>query len=102
MHGKEKDVLRQSQLEELSASESLSDPRSALQTVKEPFFLMSCPSWQWHTLPVAPLWRDLGRCSRTVVIIKLRRTTAFDWSLDRRQSDIISSKKASDSDTDVT
>ena len=33
---------------------------------------MSCPSWQWHrigyrwspvrTLPVAPLWCDLGRC----------------------------------------
>ena len=42
---------------------------------------MSCPSWQWHrtgchrspirTLPVAPLWCDLGFCSRTVVVIKL-------------------------------
>ena len=52
---------------------------------------MSCPSWEWHrtryrwspvrTLLVsaAPLWCDLGRCSpgRTVVIIKLRRTSAF-------------------------
>ena len=42
---------------------------------------------QWHrtgyrwfqvrTLPVAPLWCDLGRCSRTVVVIKLRRTSAL-------------------------
>ena len=48
---------------------------------------MSCPSWQWHragyswspirTLPVAPLWCDLGLWSRTVVAIKLRRTSAF-------------------------
>ena len=48
---------------------------------------MSCPSWQWRrtgyrwspvwTLPVAPLWCDLGRCSRTVVVIKLRQTSAF-------------------------
>ena len=59
---------------------------------------MSCPSWQWHwqrtwtgyrwspvrTLPVAPLWCDLGRCSRTVVVIKLRQTSAF-W-LSSRQS----------------
>ena len=45
---------------------------------------MSCPRWQYHitgyrwfpvrTLPVAPLWCDLARCSRTVVVIKLRRT----------------------------
>ena len=44
---------------------------------------MSCPSWQWHrtgsrwspvrTLPVAPLWYS----SRTVVEIKLRRTSAL-------------------------
>ena len=54
---------------------------------------MSCPSWQWHragyrwspvrTVPVAPLWCDLGSWSRTVVVIKLRRTSAFiecrDW-----------------------
>ena len=49
---------------------------------------MSCPSWQWHktgyrwspvrTIPVAPLWCDLGRCSRTVVVIKLRRTSAYN------------------------
>ena len=48
---------------------------------------MSCPSWQWHktgyrwspvrTIPVAPLWCDLGRCSRTVVVIKLRRISAL-------------------------
>ena len=41
---------------------------------------------QWHrtgyrwspvrTLPMGPLWCDLGRCSRTVVVIKLRRTSA--------------------------
>ena len=55
---------------------------------------MSCPSssWQRHrsgyrwspvrTLPAAPLWCDLGRCSRTVVVIKLRRTSesAFFFS----------------------
>ena len=29
-----------------------------------------------RTLPVAPLWCDLGFCSRTVVVIKLRRTSA--------------------------
>ena len=54
-------------------------------------FCQCCPSWQswwhWHrtgyrwspvrTLPVAPLWCDLGRCSQTVVVIKLRRTSAF-------------------------
>ena len=28
-------------------------------------------------LPVAPLWCDLGRCSRTGVVIKLRRTSAL-------------------------
>ena len=43
---------------------------------------MSCPSWQWHRtgyhwlpvqiLLVAPFWCDLGRCSRTVVVIKLQ------------------------------
>ena len=48
---------------------------------------MSCPSWQWYrtgyrwspvrTLSVAPLWCDLGCYSRTVVVIKLRRTSAF-------------------------
>ena len=48
---------------------------------------MSCPSWQWHrtgyrwspvpTQPVAPLLCDLGYCSRTVVVIKLRRISAF-------------------------
>ena len=62
---------------------------------------MSCPSWQGHrtvvviklwrtsafrtgyrwspvrTRPVAPLWCDLGCCSRTVVVIKLQRTFAF-------------------------
>ena len=48
---------------------------------------LSCPSWQWHrsgyswlpvrTQPVEPLWCDLGRCSRTVVVIKLRRTSAL-------------------------
>ena len=42
---------------------------------------ISCPSWQWHgtgcrrspvrTLPVAPLWCDLGFCSRTVVVMKI-------------------------------
>ena len=47
----------------------------------------SCPSCQWNrtgyhwspvrTLLVAPLWCDLGCCSRTVVVIKLRRTSAF-------------------------
>ena len=41
---------------------------------------------QWHrtgnrwspvpTLSVAPLWCDLGFCSRTVVVIKLRRTSS--------------------------
>ena len=46
-----------------------------------------CPSWQWRgtgyrgspvrTQSVAHLWCDLGRCSRTVVVIKLRRTSAF-------------------------
>ena len=53
---------------------------------------MSCPSWQsWHTsrngyrwsplrtLPVAPLWCDLGRCSLTVVVMKLLQTSAFKW-----------------------
>ena len=30
-----------------------------------------------RTLPVAPLWCDLGFCSRTVVAIKVRRTPAF-------------------------
>ena len=51
---------------------------------------MSCPSWQWQrtghrwspvrSLPVAPfkLWCDLGRCSRTVVVMKLRRISAFN------------------------
>ena len=48
---------------------------------------MSCPSWQWHragyswspvwTRPKAPLCCDLGCCSQTVVVIKLRRTSAF-------------------------
>ena len=47
---------------------------------------MSCPSWKLdivgrqfevRTLPVAPLWCDLGRCSQTVVVIKLRRTSAY-------------------------
>ena len=59
---------------------------------------MSCPSWQRHrtgchrslvwTLPlppvlggvcmlVAPLWCDLRCCCRTVVVLKLRRTSAF-------------------------
>ena len=28
-------------------------------------------------LPVAPLWCDLGLWSRTVVVVKLRRTSAF-------------------------
>ena len=47
----------------------------------------SCPSWQWHktgyrwsparTIPVAPLWCDLGCCSRTVVVTKLRRISAL-------------------------
>ena len=51
---------------------------------------MSCPSWQWHrtgysllpvrTLPVAPLWCDLGCSPQTVVVIKLRRTSAL-WLL---------------------
>ena len=51
---------------------------------------MSCPSWQWHrtgyrwspvrTLPVAPLWSDLGRCSQIVVVIKVRRFYAFNDS----------------------
>ena len=46
---------------------------------------MSCPSWQRHrtgyrwspvqTLPVARLRCDVGCCSRTVVVIKLRRTS---------------------------
>ena len=30
------------------------------------------------TLPVAPLWCDLGCCSRTVVVIKLLWTSAFE------------------------
>ena len=52
---------------------------------------MSCPSWQWHgtgyswsqvqTRPVAPLWCDLGRCSQTVVVIKLLQTSAFNAQL---------------------
>ena len=52
---------------------------------------MSCPIWQWHrtgyrcspvrTLPVAPLWCDLRRCSRTAVVIKLRRTPALQANL---------------------
>ena len=47
---------------------------------------MSCPSWQWHrigsrwspvrSLPVAPLWCDLVFFP-TVVVIKLRRTSAL-------------------------
>ena len=51
------------------------------------FLAMSCPSWQRHragyrwspvwTLPVAPLWCDLGLWSQTVVVIKLRRTSAL-------------------------
>ena len=51
---------------------------------------MSCPSRQWHrtgyrrspvrTLPAAPLWCDLGLWSRTVVVIKLRRTSALSSS----------------------
>ena len=54
--------------------------------------ILSCPSWQWHRtgyswspfriLPVAALWCDLGRCSRTVVVIKLRRTSAFNPGFD--------------------
>ena len=48
---------------------------------------MSCPSWQLYrtgyrwlpvrTLPVALLWCNLGCCSRTVMVIKLRRTSTF-------------------------
>ena len=48
---------------------------------------MSCPSWKWHrtgylwspvrTLAVAPLWCVLGFCSRTVVVIKLLRTSTL-------------------------
>ena len=30
-----------------------------------------------RTLPMEPLWCDMGRCSRTVVVIKLRRTSAL-------------------------
>ena len=47
---------------------------------------LSCPSWQWHrtgylwspvwTLPVAPLWCDLGHFSWTVVVITLRQISA--------------------------
>ena len=43
-------------------------------------FKITCPSWQRHrtwysqslvrTLPVAPLWCDMGCCYRTVVVIK--------------------------------
>ena len=56
------------------------------------FIGMSCPSWQWRgtgyrsspvrTLPVAPWWCNLGRCSRTVAAIKLLSvlwTSAFSW-----------------------
>ena len=48
---------------------------------------VSYPSWQQHrtgycwlpfgTLPVAPLWCDLGRCSPTVVVIKLLLASAL-------------------------
>ena len=51
--------------------------------------ITGCPSWQWHRtgyswspvqiLPVAPLWCDLGRCSRTVVVIKLRWNSALQY-----------------------
>ena len=53
------------------------------------FLHMSCPSWQWHrigsrwpsvrTLPVAPLWCDLGFFTN-IVVIKLRRTSALPSS----------------------
>ena len=49
---------------------------------------MSCPSWQWQrtgyrwspvrTLPVAPLWCDLGCRSRTVVVIKAAAKTRLN------------------------
>ena len=57
---------------------------------------MSCPSWPRHrtgyrrspvrTLPVAPLWCDLDFCSRTVVVIKLQRTSAlfYEFHLKKR------------------
>ena len=55
---------------------------------------MSCPSRQWHragyrwspvrTLLVAPLWCDMGLWSRTVVVIKLRRTSVL--KLERRRA----------------
>ena len=61
-----------------------------VQVSGQPNTGMSCPSWQWHrtgyrrspvrTLPVAPLWCDLGRCSRTLVVLKLRRMSAFTSS----------------------
>ena len=35
----------------------------------------------FRTLLVAPLWCDQGRCSRTVVVIKLRRTSALTNSI---------------------
>ena len=48
---------------------------------------MSCPSWQRHrtgygwlpvrTLPVAPLWCDLGFCSQIVAVLKLQWTPTF-------------------------
>ena len=56
----------------------------------------ACPSWQWQwhrtryswspvwTLQVAPLWCDLGRCSRTVMVIKLWWTSAFIYHLKKR------------------
>ena len=37
-----------------------------------------------RTLPVVPLWCELGRCSRTFVVIKLRRTSAFPTNFESR------------------
>ena len=62
--------------------------RAKCKSVTQIIYLgMSCPSWQKHrieyrrspvqTLPVAPLWCALGFYSRTVVVIKLRRTSVF-------------------------
>ena len=35
--------------------------------------------YQIQTLPLAPLWCDLGRCSRTVVVIKLQQTSGSSY-----------------------
>ena len=63
--------------------------KTATRTIRTKVLGMSCPSWQWQRtgycwspvrpLPVAPLWCELGSFSRTVVVIKLRRTSAFKF-----------------------